>query len=401
MFHLLVCFVSVYFHRRSAFCKSSVPTDRRAFHILCQDGADYKVEEQISSEVIQQSAYFRAALSSGFAEAESQCLKKENWTLETAKYMVKLISSGYLYDVKPEQRANLFYAISELALDVEVLGCGKKPILDVAKDMDKIFSSPLLKEDSDVVIVEAEVHCPDTVSRLREMDEPDVAVLPTTDVHIRWKEYDSSRQPRDAYDGVTTRGFETWGLTVPCNLHERHTFSVRFALGKYPTVATALDKLRQLRYGSKSPDEETNIISLRIDAEFLAGKKLNDIKKTLALSEYTGWFDFANDPPTKLKEAMVMCGNEYNKDVKDEEAADFYSRERLALCLCNPSIEVLDNFLCLRCPDEKLYTSFNKYHSNFLWLKTLNFLEQLASSTHTCQPLQKISCIFMEDQRFH
>jgi len=97
----------------------------------------------------------------------------------------------------------------------------------------------------------------------------------------------------------------------------------------------------------------------------------------------------------------MMCGNEYNKDVSNEEAADFYSRQRLALCLCNPSIEALDSFLCLRCPDKKLYTNLNKYHSNFFWLKSLNFLEQLASSTHTCQPLQKISCEFVEDHSLH
>jgi len=158
-------------------------------------------------------------------------------------------------------------------------------------------------------------------------------------------------------------------------MRSTHSVSGCFAVEKYPMVATALDKLKQLRYGSTPPDEETNSIYIKINAEVLAGKKLNDIKKTLALSNYTGWFDFANDHPTKLKEAMVMCGNEYNKDVKDEEAADFYSKQGTVLCLGNPSIEVLDNYLCLMCSDGTLYTNLNKYHTKFLWLITFDFLE--------------------------
>jgi len=258
-----------------------------------------------------------------------------------------------------------------------------------------------MKEDSPVVIIDAEVHSKEIIS-LQEIDKPSIAVLPTKEVHICWKEYDESGQPKPVYDGLMTHAAESWGIiTTSYYGNERHTFSVHFAFEKYPTVATALNKLKQLCYGSTHPDEERNSISFKIYAEVLAGKKLNDIKKTLALSNYTEWFDLGNDFPTKIKETMVMCGNEYNKDVKDEEAADFYSKQGTVLCLGNPSIEVLDNYLCLMCSDGTLYTNLNKYHTKFLWLKTLDFLEQLASSTHTCQPLQKISCEFVEDHSLH
>jgi len=374
----------------------SVPTteDRMAFHILCQDDAVYEVEEKMAAVVIGKSDYFRAALCSGFAEAKSRCVKKENWTFETAKLMMELLSTDSLYYVKREHQVNLFDAISELALDVLTRGCGGKDLIDVARKIEKNESSPLMRKDSQVVIVYAYVTCQYMIPFFLDVDEPDIVVDSMEKFSILWQEHDTHM----------TQEFERWVLkTSPLGCRgDRHLFNVRFALDKFPTVGTALDKLRQLHYGSESSDEEKNKISLNIKAEELAGDKVNKIKKTLKLNTDTGWFDFANDPPTKLKDAMVMCGKAYTKTLKNEkEISEFYSTKTAILSLCNPTIEVLDLFLCLRWSGGTLGSNMNKYPAIFLWPKAIEFLDQLASSTQTCEPLQKVDCFFFFVHKLH
>jgi len=277
---------------------------------------------------------------------------------------------------------------------VLVRGCGNKPLMDMARKIEKNESSPLMKKDSQVAIVHAEVTCEAMIPFFLDVDEPEIVVDSMEKVYIHWTKYNT---------GEVTPGLQRWAFeTTPYGCRERHTFTVRFALQEFPTVGTALDKLRQLHYGSASSAEEKNRISLNINAKVLAGDEVKNIKKTLKLNTSAGWFDFANDPPTKLKDAMVMCGKEHIKKLKNEkEISQFYTTQQAFFSLCNPTMEVLDLFLCLRWSGGTLGSNMNKYQAIFLWPKAIEFLDQLASSTQTCEPLQKVDCFFVDDHKLH
>jgi len=60
------------------------------------------------------------------------------------------------------------------------------------------------------------------------------------------------------------------------------------------------------------------------------------------------WLDFADNPPAKLKKAIMMHGNEVTKVVREEEISDFSIP-----CLGNHSLlrSVLDHCICLIYPD--------------------------------------------------